>query len=744
MLIRNFLIILFGFSLCVAKVQNVELMAENVSKNGDIITAIGNVVMYSQDYFITADKAVYDEKNQVAELFGNVNSMRYLNETSRADYVKIDFKNNTQLANTNFMMDKDAEIWMQNNQSCADENYYRTKGSVVSSCNVSDPDWHINFSSGKLNKQSKFLHLFNPVFYVGDVPVLYLPYFGFPTDTTRRTGLLIPEAGYMSDEGFYFKQPIYFAPYDRWDLQFDPQIRTRRGAGLYTTFRFVDSPYSRGEIRGGFFENSEKHQKRLELKNKTHHGFEVEYDRSKLVGYLKDGDFKENLWIDFTQLNDVEYFDLSQKGGYDDSENSLVTSRLNYYLTTDDHYFGAYARYYIDTGKLNKDNVFQNKDTLQELPTLQYHKFTDSFILPNLLYSVDTKFHNYTRQDGVRANQYELNIPVSFSTPLLGEYLNFTFTENLYATHINWDENFIYNNGNLRSDDSSTYVSNYHIFALSSDVARAYENFYHTMNFGLDLLIAGYQKSNLNDRLFKKYQYDYDKEQGKLNAYRLENLEDNLYHEDNFINELGEEFTNDNLAAKFTQYFYDANGKKFLRHAVKQRYDFETDEFGVFDHRVDLYFKNFTIGNRFEYSNKFSSFDKIRTYATYNDDKFGIYLSHNYEFEKLNDDGSKYTKENYLITNAWVQLPKYYKIFGVYEYDLLRDYSKMWRLGITHNRKCWNYSFVYQEDIEPKNTSVRNYERAKKEQAFYFFVNFYPFGGVGYDYSKDTDYTGDK
>lgn len=116
-------------------------------------------------------------------------------------------------------------------------------------------------------------------------------------------------------------------------------------------------------------------------------------------------------------------------------------------------------------------------------------------------------------------------------------------------------------------------------------------------------------------------------------------------------------------------------------------------------------------------------------------------MSHTYEYEKLNDDASRYNKDNYLIFNAALKLPKYYEIFGVYEYDLLRDYSKMWRLGLTHNRKCWNYSIVYQEDIEPKTSSLRYYEKASKERAVYFFVNFYPFGGVGYDYSKDTDYT---
>lgn len=30
----------------------------------------------------------------------------------------------------------------------------------------------------------------------------------------------------------------------------------------------------------------------------------------------------------------------------------------------------------------------------------------------------------------------------------------------------------------------------------------------------------------------------------------------------------------------------------------------------------------------------------------------------------------------------------------------------MWQSGIHYKRKCWDYSLIYKEDIEPKNTSA--------------------------------------
>lgn len=743
-MLKRSLVLLFGSIFAYAGVQKVELIAEDVSKKGEIVEAKGDVVIYSQDYFITADRALYDEKGEVIELFGNVNAMKGKNEVSRGNYLKIDLKNSVENSAENFLMDTDAEIWMQNDSSCSDKKYYKTKGSIVSSCNVSDPDWQIKYTSGMLNKESKFLHLFNPRFYLGGYPVLYLPYFGFPTDDTRRTGLLIPEAGYIKKEGFYYKQPIYFAPYDSWDLQLDPQIRTRRGSGIYATFRFKDSPYSYGEIRGGLFNNHTRNQARLELKNEKHHGFEVEYERSKLAKYLIDGNFKENLWIDFTRLNDLEYYDLVDKGGVgNSSDNSLVTSRLNYYLTTDNHYFGTYARYYIDTSKLNSGNVFKDNDTVQEIPTLHYHKFIDSLFVPNLLYSFDIKAHNYTRKEGAEVIHYEANLPVKFTTPLLGDYLNFTFTENFYLSHLDWSGNYIYKNGEFRDDSTSTYLNNYHLLSLSSDLAKAYDSFYHTMALGVDYLIPGLQKGGIEERVLKKYKYDYDRSIGRARDNRLLNLADNLYYEDNFISELNDEFTRENMAFKFTQYFYDQNGRKFIRHAVKQRYDLESSEFATLDHRIDFYLKNgLNFGNRFEYSHKFDSFDKVQSYIRYANSSFSTSLTHSYEYEKLSEDRSKYSKDNYAILNASINLPNYYKLFGALEYDMNLEYNKMWRLGLTHNKKCWNYTLVYQEDIEPKNTSNKEYVKAKKQQGIYLFVNFYPFGGIGYDYSHDKEYLG--
>ena len=710
--------ILFLIPVCVfslsAAVQDVQLLADDVKQDKGIVTANKNVVVYSQEYLVTADCAVYDQNSSVIELFGNVNMMKGKDEVSRSNYAKLNLKNNNAAFESLFMMNKDMEVWMRSDESSSDSEYYRVRKAMVSSCNVQDPDWSITSSSAMLNKESKFLHLFNPVFRIANVPVFYLPYFGFSTDTTRRTGLLPPELGYGKSEGFYYKQPVYFAPYNEWDLEFDPQIRTNRGAGIYGAFRFTDSPDSRGEISFGSFTDKNSYRakqkgetsNRAELKNKTHKGIGLKYERDKLIKYLSEADLQEGMWIDATKLNDIDYLNLK---GRDDDYDSLVTSKFNYFIANDDHYFGAYAKYYIDTEKIGSKN--ENKDTLQELPSLQYHKFTDDIVLPNILYSIDLQSHRYDRKIGVRATQYEFTLPASVHVPLFDDSLTFSFYEYLYASRINY-ENKINSFDDKREDKHTNFVNNYHKFALHTDLAKAYESFYHTLNFGAEYLLPGYRKGNLDD------EFIYDK---NLNEY------------ENF---LAQDQSKEEVSGYLTQYFFNGSGRKVVKHSISQGYYTKDDEYSNLKNAIYLYpFENFSLYNKLEYSHKDRELKKVQNGLYYTHDLFWINMLHTM---KKSDSLAKNsaTKDSYFTSSAGVKLPHQYSLIGGWQYDVERSYTKSWRVGVLHQRKCWNYGLIYQHDVEP--TTTTNGSASTKKSGIYFTINFYPMGGLHYDFSQSS------
>ena len=112
MFIRIFLTLIFGAFSCYA-VQNFELLADDVKRDNSIVTANKNVLVYSQDYLMSADRAVYDQQNEILELFGNVNLIRNKDEISRCSYAKIDLNSKDSNYETLFMMNRDMEVWMQ-------------------------------------------------------------------------------------------------------------------------------------------------------------------------------------------------------------------------------------------------------------------------------------------------------------------------------------------------------------------------------------------------------------------------------------------------------------------------------------------------------------------------------------------------------------------------------------------------------------------------------------------------------
>ncbi|WP_442867729.1 LPS-assembly protein LptD [Campylobacter sp. W0066.2] len=657
--------------------SKVDIYALDVVKTNDIIEAKNNVVVVSDLYLITASKAKFNEATKDLELFGDVNILRGQKERTNSTYTKINLKDNTTAFKNLFFSNNDLEVWLQCHQADLNDKFVVTKKSVVSSCNVENPDWEIRFDEGKLNKESNFLHLYNARLYVKNTPVMYLPYFGFSVDTKRKSGLLIPQVVLKQSEGLYYNQPIYYVIDDNADIQFEPQIRTKRGYGLYSTLRFIDSPYSQGEISGGIFGEKSSYKREENLKNKEHYGLEIKYSSEALFKSLLSDEFQEGLWIDATYLNDVDYMNLSSSAK---TEASLVTSKINYFLSDDDNYYGAYAKYYVDTSKIS------NKDTMQEYPSFQYHRYLNGFFDNYIQYSLDASFHRYYRHTGIYAKTLDFDLPLIYHTSFLDDFLNFAFTERVYVNFVDYSNTDIKNQEHL--------FRNSHNFSLYTDLSKPYENFYHTLYLGANYFIPGAKSGKITEDFIELKD---DPEQFNFSMY---------------------------------QYFYSALGKKKLYHGLKAKYFTKEGSFGGFDNVVEYFYNDYiSLRNEAEYSGVDNRFDKVFSEALFDYGEWKVSLNHAYRiYEK--------EKYNFLGTKAQYDINTNYQIFGGLWFDLNKDPEK-WEIGYTYQRKCWNYSLIYRKDISPKLTSGGI--SAKDQSGVYFMFNFYPLGGVSYDFSLEEN-----
>jgi len=196
-----------------------------------------------------------------------------------ADYIKVEQQN---LLIKPYFIKTNKGVWFKGKETNKKDNKFKLKQTSLSSCDCKDPDWSIRFSSGDYNTKTKWVNTYHTKLYVGKVPILYTPYFGFPMDKTRRSGLLRPHFGYSTYEGFSYAHPIYYAPQLNYDLEYIPQYREKRGYGNFAKFRYVDSVYSKLNLTAGMFEETTSYKDRYNLKNDKHYGWSLDYDRTKL------------------------------------------------------------------------------------------------------------------------------------------------------------------------------------------------------------------------------------------------------------------------------------------------------------------------------------------------------------------------------------------------------------------------------------------------------------------------------
>lgn len=111
-------------------------------------------------------------------------------------------------------------------------------GSTYSTCPPDDRRWELRAERIDIDNDKGQGVARNATLRLGQVPVLYVPAFAFPTDNRRKTGLLYPSISYSSRNGFDWRQPIYFNLAPHYDLTLEPRLMTRRGFLLGTEFRY--------------------------------------------------------------------------------------------------------------------------------------------------------------------------------------------------------------------------------------------------------------------------------------------------------------------------------------------------------------------------------------------------------------------------------------------------------------------------------------------------------------------------
>lgn len=253
----------------------------------------GNVLLKRGDQFMGADSLRLDTEsgNYIAE--GNV---RYSDSSIRMVAERAEGNQETdshKISDIRYQL-----VSRRGNGSADSVDLQGSTGqmhhSSYTTCDPSQPVWKLVAPQIDVDNDEGFGTARNAVLRVGKLPVLYMPYFKFPIDDRRMTGLLYPKLSLSGRNGFDYAQPIYFNLAPNYDDTLTPRYMSKRGLMLDNEFRYLYSG-GRGQLETTYLPNdSLRDRDRGSLSFNGYHNIDKNWQARANLAWVSDERYVED------------------------------------------------------------------------------------------------------------------------------------------------------------------------------------------------------------------------------------------------------------------------------------------------------------------------------------------------------------------------------------------------------------------------------------------------------------------
>ncbi len=175
---------------------------------------------------------------------------------------------------------------------------------IYTTCAPGNRAWSFEAKDIELNPNTGAGKVYHAKLRVGDVPVLYLPYFRFPIDDRRQSGILIPRFGNTSDGGFDFSLPVYLNLAPQYDATLTPRLLGNRGAMLESEFRYLTRDFGQGIVEAAILPQDQEtgtDRKRAAFNHKA--AWDNGWSARTSLNYVSDNFYFTDLGTDLTVAN---------------------------------------------------------------------------------------------------------------------------------------------------------------------------------------------------------------------------------------------------------------------------------------------------------------------------------------------------------------------------------------------------------------------------------------------------------
>jgi len=258
----------------------------------------GNVVIDQEGRQIRAERVTIDQTQTYAKAEGQV-QLAQGGLISQSDDINYNLKTQQgDLNNSFFIAEEQHAHGRAEKIAKTSDDTLELENATYSTCPPEQkPTWKIQADQIKLNQETGRGETRNTKLYVKDVPVLAVPYFNFPIDDRRTTGILTPTFGFTNDGGLELGMPVYLNLAPQYDATITPRYISDRGAMLDGEFRYLTENYGEGRIWGGYLPSDESYSNKDRKDLHFLHNWQIndQFSTNLEYNYASDKDFFADL-----------------------------------------------------------------------------------------------------------------------------------------------------------------------------------------------------------------------------------------------------------------------------------------------------------------------------------------------------------------------------------------------------------------------------------------------------------------
>ena len=203
-------------------------------------TFVGNISIRHKSQELKADFVTIDAATEIYSAEGNV-SLRQPGLLMKGEKITGNLFNNTAaIDSASFLLHKNRVRGTATSIAKDSEESLVIKDGSFTTCEPGSETWVVEGESIELNTADGYGIARDVTLRVSNMPVAYLPWFRFPIDDRRQSGLLMPSAGQDSDGGTDIAIPYYFNLRPNLDATYTLRNIHRRGLAHEAETRYLN------------------------------------------------------------------------------------------------------------------------------------------------------------------------------------------------------------------------------------------------------------------------------------------------------------------------------------------------------------------------------------------------------------------------------------------------------------------------------------------------------------------------